>query len=78
MKSIVMDIVVAYVPPNFGMFLSRSWIKILGGTLQMDLSYSWARDMITFMTVIIHFFRMYICVFHILKELFEEFYFKTV
>jgi hypothetical protein len=38
----------------------------------------WARDMITFMMVIIHFCRMYICVFHILKELFEEFYFKTV
>jgi hypothetical protein len=39
MKNIVMDIVVAYVPPKFGMFLSRSWIKNLGGTLQMDLSY---------------------------------------
>jgi hypothetical protein len=39
MKSIVMDIVVSYVPPNFGMSLSRSWIKRLGGALQMDLSY---------------------------------------
>jgi hypothetical protein len=40
MKSVVMDIVVADVPPKFGMLLSRSWIKILGGTLQMDLSYA--------------------------------------
>jgi hypothetical protein len=35
-----MDIVVADVPPKFGMLLSRSWIKILGGTLHMDLSYA--------------------------------------
>jgi hypothetical protein len=27
MKSVVMDIVVADVPPNFGMLLSISWIK---------------------------------------------------
>jgi ribonuclease HI len=40
MKSVVMDIVVADVPPKFGMLLSRSWIKRLGGTLQMDLSYA--------------------------------------
>jgi hypothetical protein len=40
MKSIVMDIVVADVPPKFRMLLSRSWIKRLGGTLQMDLSYA--------------------------------------
>ena len=33
MKSVVMDIVVADVPPKFGMLLSRSWIKRLGGTL---------------------------------------------
>jgi hypothetical protein len=39
MKSIVMDIIVVDVPPKFGMLLSRSWIKRLGGTLQMDLSY---------------------------------------
>jgi hypothetical protein len=30
MKSVVMDIVVADVPPKFGMLLSRSWIKKLG------------------------------------------------
>jgi hypothetical protein len=40
MKSVVMDILVADVPPKFGMFLSRSWIKRLGGTLQMDLTYA--------------------------------------
>jgi hypothetical protein len=40
MKSVVMDIVVADVPPKFDMLLSRSWIKRLGGTLQMDLTYA--------------------------------------
>jgi hypothetical protein len=40
MKSIVMDIVVVDFPPKFGMLLSRSWIKRLGGTLQMELSYA--------------------------------------
>jgi ribonuclease HI len=40
MKSMVMDIVVADVPPKFGMLLSRYWIKRLGGTLQMDLTYA--------------------------------------
>jgi hypothetical protein len=40
MKSVVMDIVVVDVPPEFGMMLSRSWIKRLGGTLQMDLTYA--------------------------------------
>jgi hypothetical protein len=40
MKSVVMDIMVVDVPPKFGMLLSRSWIKILGGTLQMDLTYA--------------------------------------
>jgi hypothetical protein len=40
MKSILMDIVVADVPPKFVILLSRSWIKRLGGTLHMDLSYA--------------------------------------
>jgi hypothetical protein len=40
MKSVFMDIVVADVSPKFGMLLSRSWIKRLGGTLQMDLTYA--------------------------------------
>jgi ribonuclease HI len=40
MKSMIMDIVVADVPSKFGMLMSRSWIKRLGGTLQMDLTYA--------------------------------------
>ena len=32
MKSLVMDIVVADIPPHFGMLLSRSWLSKLGGT----------------------------------------------
>ena len=35
-----MDVVVADVPPKFGMLLSRSWATKLKGTLQMDLSYA--------------------------------------
>ena len=38
-KIIVMDIVVADIPPKFGLLLSLSWIKRLSGTLQMDLTY---------------------------------------
>lgn len=40
MKSMIMDIVVADVPPKFGMLLSKGWIKRPGGTLQNDLSYA--------------------------------------
>jgi ribonuclease HI len=40
MKTMVMDIVVADIPPKFGCLLSRAWMKRLGGTLQMDLSYA--------------------------------------
>jgi len=40
MKSMMINIVVANVPPNFGMLLSRGWMKRLGGTLQNDLSYA--------------------------------------
>ena len=39
-KRIMMDIVVADIPPKFGLLLSRSWSKRLGGTLQMDLTYA--------------------------------------
>jgi hypothetical protein len=39
-KNLVMDIVVADIPPRFGMLLSRSWGKNLRGYLQMDLSYA--------------------------------------
>jgi hypothetical protein len=40
MRNMVMDIVVADIPAKFGLLLSRSWRKRLGGTLQMDLSYA--------------------------------------
>ena len=35
-----MDVVVADVPTNFGMLLSRSWSAKLKGTMQMDFSYA--------------------------------------
>lgn len=38
-KSVIMDVVVAYMPTKFGMLLSRSWAAKLKGTLQMDISY---------------------------------------
>ena len=37
-KSIIMDVVVAYIPPKFGMPLSRSWDSKLKGALEMDMS----------------------------------------
>ena len=40
MKILVMEIVVADIPSRFGMLLSRSWSKKLGGTLQMDMPYA--------------------------------------
>ena len=43
MKILVMDIVVANIPSRFGMLLSRSWSKNLGGTLQMEVSYATIR-----------------------------------
>ena len=39
-KSVVMDIVLAEVPPKFGILLSRSWSAKLKGTMQMDFSYA--------------------------------------
>ena len=36
----MMDIVVTNIPPKFGLLLSQSWSKRLGGTLQMDLTYA--------------------------------------
>ena len=39
-KSIIMDVVVANIPPKFGMLLFRSWDSKLKGTLQMDMSYA--------------------------------------
>ena len=39
-KYLIMDVVVANIPPKFGMLLSRSWDAKLKGTLQMDMSYA--------------------------------------
>ena len=39
-KSVMMDIIVADIPPKFGLLLSRSWSKRLGSTLQIDLTYA--------------------------------------
>jgi hypothetical protein len=39
-KTTVMDIVVADIPPKFGMLLSRSWAAKIKGTMQMDLTYA--------------------------------------
>ena len=39
-KSLVMDIVVANIPPKYGMILSRSWGAKLLGNLQLDMSYA--------------------------------------
>ena len=40
MKSVVMDVVVVDIAPKFGMLLSRSSSKKVGGSLQMDLTYA--------------------------------------
>ena len=39
-KSLIIDVVVADVPPKFDMLLSRLWEAKLKGTFQMDLSYA--------------------------------------
>lgn len=39
-KTILMDVVVADIPPKYGMLLSRSWGEKLQGSLQLDLSYA--------------------------------------
>ena len=39
-KSIVMDIVVADIPPKYGMLLSRSWGEKMQGSLKLDMSYA--------------------------------------
>ena len=36
-KTVVMDVVVADIPPKFGILLSRSWNSKLKGSLQMDV-----------------------------------------
>jgi hypothetical protein len=40
MKSVVMDIGVVDIPPKFGMILSKTWDKKVGGSLQIDLTYA--------------------------------------
>ena len=40
MKSVIMDMVVVDIAPKFGMLVSRSREKGVGGTLQMDSSYA--------------------------------------
>ena len=39
-KTLVMDVVVADIPPKFGMLFSMSWVAKLKGVLQMDMSYA--------------------------------------
>ena len=39
-KTMVMDVVVADIPPKFGVLLSRSWTSKLKGSLQMDMYYA--------------------------------------
>ena len=39
-KNVLMDVVVADIPPRFGMLLSRSWGANLKGTIQLDFSYA--------------------------------------
>ena len=39
-KCMVMDVVVADVPPKYGMLFSRSWGAKLQGTIQMDETYA--------------------------------------
>jgi hypothetical protein len=39
-KRILMDVVVADIPPKYGMLLSRSWGAKLGGSLQLDMTYA--------------------------------------
>jgi hypothetical protein len=40
MRIMVMDVVVDDIPPKFDILLPHSWSKRLGGTLQIDISYS--------------------------------------
>ena len=39
-KNLVMDVVVADIPPKYGMLLSRSWAAKIQGSLQMDMSFA--------------------------------------
>ena len=39
-QTLFMDVVVADIPPKFGMVLSRYWATKIKGSLQMDMSYA--------------------------------------
>jgi hypothetical protein len=39
-KSVLMDAVIADIPPKYGLLLSRSWGAKLGGSLQLDITYA--------------------------------------
>ena len=39
-KIVVMDVVVADIPPKFGVLFSRYWTSKLKGSLKMDMSYA--------------------------------------
>ena len=39
-KNVLMDVVVADMPPRFRMLLSRSWGAKINGTMQLDFSYA--------------------------------------
>ena len=38
-KTVVMDVVIADIPPKFGVLLSRCWTSKLKGSLEMNMSY---------------------------------------
>jgi hypothetical protein len=39
-KFVMMDVVIADVPPTYGMMLSRHWGTSVGGSIHFDLSYA--------------------------------------
>ena len=39
-KNVLMDVVVADIPPKYGLLLSRSWGAKLRGSLQLDMTYA--------------------------------------
>ena len=39
-KSILMDVVIVDIPPKYGLLLSRSWGAKLGGSLQLDMTFT--------------------------------------
>jgi ribonuclease HI len=39
-KSVLMNVVIANIPPKYGLLLSRSWGFKLGGSLQLDMTYA--------------------------------------